>query len=107
MSPAAVLPQQHKFASNPYQPQLARIVRIHRMVPDNYLFQLRFADDAVAEGWEHRPGQFVELSVIGTGEVPISISSPPTRRGIVELCVRRVGRVTSSLYRLPTNAMVG
>jgi NAD(P)H-flavin reductase len=107
MNPAAVLPQWSKQIANPYQPKLARIVRIHRMVPDNYLFQLRFADDAVAEGWEHRPGQFVELSVIGTGEVPISISSPPTHRGILELCVRRVGRVTSSLYRLPTNAMVG
>jgi NAD(P)H-flavin reductase len=49
----------------------------------------------------------VELSVIGTGECPISISSPPTRRGILELCVRRTGRVTDALYRLPTNSLVG
>ncbi len=54
---------------NPYLPHMARIVRIHRMVPDNHLFQLRFVDDAAAEAWDHRPGQFVELSVIGTGEV--------------------------------------
>jgi NAD(P)H-flavin reductase len=94
-------------AANPYQPELARIVRIHRMVPDNYLFQLRFVDDQVAESWRHRPGQFVELSVIGSGEAPISISSAPTRRGILELCVRRAGRVTSALYRLPTGAVVG
>ncbi len=107
MNPAAALPLRHRPEANPYQPQPARIVRIHRMVPDNHLFQLRFVDDVIAEGWDHRPGQFVELSVIGTGEVPISISSPPTRRGILELCVRRVGRVTSSLYRLPTNAIVG
>jgi sulfhydrogenase subunit gamma (sulfur reductase) len=92
---------------NPYQPHLARIVRIHRMVPDNHLFQMRFIDPAVAEAWRHRPGQFVELSVIGTGEAPISISSSPTRRGILELCVRRVGRLTNALYRLPTNALVG
>jgi sulfhydrogenase subunit gamma (sulfur reductase) len=107
MNLPATLPQRPKSVANPYQPRLARIVRIHRMVPDNFLFQLRFADDDVAEAWEHRPGQFVELSVIGTGEVPISISSPPTRKGMLEFCVRRVGRVTSSLYRLPTNSLVG
>jgi sulfhydrogenase subunit gamma (sulfur reductase) len=98
-------PAEH--TENPYLPHMARIVRIHRMVPDNYLFQLRFADEAVVQNWAHRPGQFVELSVIGTGEAPISISSPPTRKGILELCVRRAGRVTNALYRLPTNAMVG
>jgi len=93
--------------ANPYQPHLARIVRIHRMVPDNHLFQLRFTDPAVGEAWTHRPGQFVEMSVIGTGECPISISSPPTRRGILELCIRRAGRVTDALYRLSTNSFVG
>ena len=77
------------------------------MVPDNHLFQLRFVDEALNERWRHRPGQFVELSVIGTGEVPISISSSPTRRGLLELCVRRVGRVTDALHRLPMNALVG
>jgi NAD(P)H-flavin reductase len=77
------------------------------MVPDNHLFQLRFLEDAVAESFRHRPGQFVELSVIGTGEAPISISSSPTRGGILELCVRRVGRVTDALYRLPTHGLVG
>jgi len=92
---------------NPYQPHLARIVRIHRMVADNHLFQLRFVDSGVAEAWRHRPGQFVQLSVIGTGEAPISISSSPTRRGIIELCVRRAGRVTDALYRMPTNGLVG
>jgi sulfhydrogenase subunit gamma (sulfur reductase) len=77
------------------------------MVPDNHLFQVRFVDEAVASAWTHRPGQFVELSVIGTGEAPISISSSPTRRGLIELCVRRAGRVTNALYRLSTNALVG
>jgi NAD(P)H-flavin reductase len=103
----AALPHPPKHIINPYQPHLARIVRIHRMVPDNYMFQLRFTDEAVAKSWDHRPGQFVELSIIGTGEAPISISSAPTRKGVLEFCVRRVGRVTSALYRLPTNAVVG
>jgi sulfhydrogenase subunit gamma (sulfur reductase) len=92
---------------NPYLPHLARIVRIQRLAPDNQLFQLRFLDDARTESWTHRPGQFVELSVIGSGEAPISISSSPTRRGLIELCVRRAGRVTNALYRLTTGATVG
>jgi NAD(P)H-flavin reductase len=77
------------------------------MVPDNHLFQLRLVDPQQVERWTHRPGQFVEMSVIGTGEAPISIASSPTRQGILELCVRRAGRVTSALYQLPTNGLVG
>ena len=92
---------------NPYQPQLARIVRIHPMVKDNYLFQFRFLDEAMVKSFTHRPGQFVMLSVLGTGEAPISISSSPTRPGIIELCVRRAGRVTEALYRLNHNDVVG
>ena len=92
---------------NPYLPHLARIARIHRMVPDNHLFQLRFVEEGLNETWRHRPGQFVELSVIGTGEAPISISSSPTRRGALELCIRRTGRVTNALYRLSVGDVVG
>jgi NAD(P)H-flavin reductase len=77
------------------------------LVSDTHLFQFRFVDEAVGERWTHKPGQFVELSVIGTGEAPISISSSPTRRGVLELCVRRAGRTTSALFRLPANALVG
>jgi sulfhydrogenase subunit gamma (sulfur reductase) len=92
---------------NPYQPHLARIVRVYRMAEDNYLFTLRFLDDGLAQDFRHRPGQFIMLSIPGTGEAPISISSSPSRPGTLELCVRRVGRVTSSLYRLKTNQVVG
>jgi len=92
---------------NPYRPQMARIVRVYKMVEDNYLFTLRFLDDRLADTFIHRPGQFVMLSLPGTGEAPFSISSSPTRRGFIELCVRRVGRVTGALYRLNTNDVVG
>jgi NAD(P)H-flavin reductase len=47
------------------------------------------------------------VSVPGAGEAPISIASSPTRPGVLELCVRRVGRVTNALYRLRTNDVVG
>jgi len=95
------------LSDNPYQPHMARIVRIDRMVTDNHLFALRFLDDRIADSFHHLPGQFVMLSVPGAGEMPISISSSPTRPGVLELCVRRVGRVTSALHRMQANDTVG
>jgi len=92
---------------NPYLPYSARIVRIYKMVEDHYLFTLRFEDDGAAAGFRHRPGQFVMLSVPGAGEAPISIASSPTRPGVLELCIRRVGRVTDALYGLRMNDRVG
>jgi NAD(P)H-flavin reductase len=86
---------------------MARIVRIFKMVPENHLFTLRFAEDELATGFDHHPGQFIMLSVPGTGEAPISISSSPTRPGVLELCIRRVGRLTNALYRLPPSGLVG
>jgi NAD(P)H-flavin reductase len=92
---------------NPYQPHMARIVRIHRMVENTHLFTVRFLDEDVAQSFRHLPGQFVMLSVPGVGEAPISISSPPSRSGVLELCVRLAGRVTGALYRLNPNDAVG
>ena len=95
------------LSDNPYQPHMARIVRIYKMVENNYLFTLRFLEDHLAHTFRHQPGQFIMLSVPGAGEMPISISSSPSRPEVLEFCVRRVGRVTNALYRLNTNDVVG
>ena len=95
------------LSDNPYQPHMARIVRIYKMVDNNHLFTLRFLEDYLAHSFRHQPGQFIMLSVPGAGEMPISISSSPSRPEVLELCVRRVGRVTNALYRLRTNDVVG
>lgn len=102
-----IRPYQPVLAENPYLPYMARLVRVYKMVPDNSLFTLRFLDERAARSFAHRPGQFVMLSVPGAGEAPISISSSPSRPGVLELCVRRVGRLTSALCRLKTNDVVG
>ena len=80
------------LSDNPYQPYLARIVRIHKMVENTQVFTLRFLDEHLVRSFRHQPGQFVMLSIPGTGEMPISIS---------------VGRVTNALYRMRTNDVVG
>jgi len=93
--------------SNPFLPLAARIVRSERLLDNERLFTLRLVDERASAGFHHRPGQFVMLSVPGTGEAPISITSSPTRGGVIELCVRRAGRVTDALYRLAPNDIVG
>jgi sulfhydrogenase subunit gamma (sulfur reductase) len=90
-----------------YQPRLARIIRVLPQIQEHALFQMKFEDPQLVSDFTYRPGQFVELSVIGSGEAPISLSSSPTRPGIIELCVRRIGRVTNALFRLDVNALVG
>jgi sulfhydrogenase subunit gamma (sulfur reductase) len=56
----------------------------------------------------HRPGQFVEVSVLGVGEAPISISSSPSRSNTsFELCVRRAGRLTNALHALGPGDLIG
>jgi NAD(P)H-flavin reductase len=94
-------------AHNPYQPLLARMVRVQKLTAEHELFTLRLVDEAAARAFRHRPGQFVMLSVPGTGEAPISLASSPTRPEVLELCVRRVGRLTAALFRLPPQAIVG
>jgi sulfhydrogenase subunit gamma (sulfur reductase) len=56
----------------------------------------------------HQPGQFVEVSLLGVGEAPISISSSPSRsNGTFELCVRKVGDVTGMLHTMKPGDTLG
>jgi sulfite reductase subunit B len=59
------------------------------------------------EDLNHEPGQFVEVSIPGVGEAPISISSSPTKRGSFELVARNVGKVTGVLHTLEASDEVG
>jgi len=86
-------------------PELARIVKIEPIAALEKVFTLELPGGRTLG---HRPGQFVEVSVFGVGEAPISISSSPSRsNGIFELCVRRVGDVTSALHNLKVGDRVG
>jgi NAD(P)H-flavin reductase len=89
-----------------FQPNLAKIERILPQIEGHRLFQLKFVDEDVAKTFSHSPGQFVEVTVLGVGEAPISISSPPTRPGIIEICVRKAGLVTSALFELQKGDLI-
>jgi sulfhydrogenase subunit gamma (sulfur reductase) len=94
-----------KLNDSIYLPQPARIVDVRQMTALEKLFTLELPN-GLSLG--HTPGQFVEVSVLGVGEAPISISSSPSRsNGTFELCVRRVGDLTSVLHRLQPGQIVG
>ena len=88
-----------------FLPVSARIAKIRPQTALEKVFTIELPD-GLSLG--HRPGQFVEVSVLGVGEAPISISSSPSRsNGTFELCVRKVGDVTNALHRLQEGDFIG
>ncbi|MEN6317823.1 MAG: FAD/NAD(P)-binding protein [Syntrophaceae bacterium] len=85
---------------NIYNLRPVSIIRTLPQINDHRLFQLKLEDGTTWESFGHQPGQFLEVSIFGKGEAPISISSPSTRLGSLEICVRRTGRVTNALFEM-------
>ncbi len=88
-----------------YLPETATIVDTKEMTEREKLFEVELDS---GEELGHEPGQFVELSIPGIGEAPISVSSAPTKEGhTFELCVRAVGNVTNALHRKEKGDKIG
>ncbi len=87
-----------------YAPCPAALVKVSELTPNEKVFEFRLED---GRELGHRPGQFVEVSVMGIGEAPISISSSPTRDGTFQLAIRNVGDVTNALHHLKEGTKVG
>ena len=95
------------MAENPYRPWPARITSITDLTANEKLFEFRLIDERIRSTFHQNPGQFVELSIFGVGEAPISISSAPSKQGFIELCVRRAGRFTEVLHTMQCGDVVG
>jgi NAD(P)H-flavin reductase len=88
-----------------FTPEMGRILRIRQLTALEKVFTIELPE---GKSLDHRPGQFVEVSVLGVGEAPISISSSPSRsNGTFELCIRRAGDVTGAIHRLQPDDQVG
>jgi NAD(P)H-flavin reductase len=90
--------------SSPYVPEKATIKKITQLTETEKLFLVSI-DSGRSLG--HAPGQFVEVSLFGIGEGPISISSPPTRDNTFELGVRAAGNLTRALHGLKSGDSIG
>ncbi|MFO7792236.1 MAG: FAD/NAD(P)-binding protein [Candidatus Saliniplasma sp.] len=88
-----------------YLPEKAKILNIKQLTENEKLFEIVLEN---GQSLDHDPGQFVELSIAGVGEAPISITSSPTKEGeSFELCVRAVGNVTNALHSLDIGDEIG
>jgi NAD(P)H-flavin reductase len=54
-----------------------------------------------------RPGQFVMLSVLGFGEIPVGITTSPDESGYFEVAIRSVGMVSQKICALSVDDKIG
>jgi sulfite reductase subunit B len=87
-----------------YLPRPAKLVKIAELGAKEKVFDFKFSD---GKPLGQRPGQFVEVSIPGLGEAPISVSSSPTRPENFQLAIRNVGSVTQAIHNLKEGAVVG
>ncbi|HIE33665.1 MAG TPA: hydrogenase [Candidatus Altiarchaeales archaeon] len=93
-------------SKNLYVPYLADIENIVQETSDVKTFQILFQDRKLKDSFKYIPGQFLEVSVFGYGEIPISIASPPTRDEL-EISVKKVGYATSVLHQAEIGDTIG
>jgi sulfite reductase subunit B len=87
----------HSHEPNIFLPRDCEIVRVEQTTATERQFTLKPRD---GKPMEFDPGQIVELSVHGFGEIPIGFASSPTRKGTFDLVIRTVGRVSGAVNKL-------
>jgi sulfite reductase subunit B len=78
-------------AENSYVPFPVKVISKKIESPDTFTLRL---------DWQvmYEPGQFIQVSLPGIGEAPISISSYSDK--YIEITIRKIGNVTNSLFNL-------
>lgn len=87
-----------------YEIMKGEIIKITPMTETEKLYEIRLKNGA---SLDHEPGQFVQVSMFGAGEAPISVCSSPTNQETFELCIRRVGRMTTMIHNLCEGDEIG
>lgn len=87
-----------------YRIKKAKILHTKKMTENEKFFEIVLKS---GESLDHEPGQFVMISLLGIGEIPISVCSSPTRRDSFDICVRAVGKVTTCIHKLEAGDEVG
>ncbi len=87
-----------------YYPTIAEITQIKRFTEKEKWFEIMLPEGL---NLGHHPGQFVEVSMFGVGEAPISVTSAPSENGKFELCVREVGTLTEKMHNMNVGDTIG
>jgi NAD(P)H-flavin reductase len=88
-------------------PELVIVNTLRQITEDTILLDLAFENGERPGGFSYLPGQFMELSIFGVGECPISITSTPTRPDSLEFAIRDVGTVTHALHNTQPGDQLG
>jgi NAD(P)H-flavin reductase len=88
-------------------PVMMRIISKKDLTPDVRFFQTVPTKEYRYENLDYRPGQFMSLSIPGAGDAPFSVTSSPTRKGIIEFAIRKVGRFTEKIFTLKDGDLIG
>lgn len=91
-----VEPLKEKY-ENIFLPREAKIIRTVQATATEKHFTLQLADGS---RMDFEPGQFLEVSLFGYGEIPIGYASSPTRKNTFDIVVRTVGRVSTAINKL-------
>jgi NAD(P)H-flavin reductase len=86
---------------NSLEPIPAYIDSVDPLNEDTSLFT--FSSES---SFDLEPGQFIEITLPGVGNFPVSTCHPVFNQDI-QACIRRVGRVTEALFRLAEGAPLG
>jgi NAD(P)H-flavin reductase len=89
-------------AGDPFVPFFGRILDIREMTPREKFYRVE-----LPQPLNHKPGQFVMLSVPGLGEAPISISCGPRKDNLLELVIRKAGSLTTVLHNMTVGQRIG
>ncbi len=98
------------FNSRLYIPRPAVVESVKELTYDTKLYKLKFKHNCKCDKSSesnYNCGQFVQVSILGAGEAPISICSSPTDAGCFELCVRNAGTVTAAVHKLKKGDELG
>ena len=83
------------MAFKPYLPKQVKIAKIRgeNSAKDIKTFDLVFINEQDKKEFLEKqiPGQFAELSVFGSGEIPIGIASSPTETESVKFTIKKTG----------------
>ncbi|MEJ2610324.1 MAG: FAD/NAD(P)-binding protein [Candidatus Thiodiazotropha sp.] len=93
--------------NDPHLPRSAVIDRRIQESPTIFTLRMQFEDTDAQEAFEFSPGQFNMVTLLGAGEIPISIVNDPEDSHFFDHTIRVVGRVSEGMSRLQPGDRVG
>jgi len=90
--------------ANLYLPSMGTITQTHSLTRKEKWYEIQMPE---THSFSYKPGQFVEVSLFGVGEAPISITSAMKNPGLFEMTIRDVGVLTENIHALNSGDLIG